>query len=81
MFAITTDAAGGKQPLSAGKGAKNIGASLGGNGVSGLSSQPALGGGESLCWELGEPCASMLMEGEGRVARGGITAANLLCVP
>lgn len=81
MFAITTDAAGRKQPLSAVKGAKNIRASLGGNGVSRLSSQPALGEGEGLHWELGEPRASMLTEGEGWFARGGIAPANLLCVP
>lgn len=48
--------------------------------MSRLSSQPALGEGEGLRWELGEPRASMLAEGEGWFARGGITPANL-CVP
>lgn len=81
VVAITTDAAGRKEPLSTGKGAKNIRASLGGNGGSGLSSQAMLGEGEGLLWELEELHASMLMEREGWCARGGITPANLLCVP
>lgn len=81
VFAITTDAARRRQPLSRGKGAKNIRASLGGKSRSRLSSQPALGEDEGLFWERGEPCASMLVEGEGWFACGGVMPANLLCVP
>lgn len=65
LFVVTTDAARRKQPLSMGKGAKNIRASLDGNSRSRMSSQPALGEDEGLLWEWGEPCASVLMEGEG----------------
>lgn len=63
VCAITTDAAGRKQPLSTGKGAKNIGVSLVGHSRSGLSSWLALGEGKGLLWELGELHALMLMEG------------------
>lgn len=77
MCAITTDAARKKQPLSTGKGAKNIRISLVGHSRSGLSSQLALGEGECLLWELGELHALMLLEGAGC---GGITTANLLFV-
>lgn len=80
VFAITTDAAGRKEPLSTGKGAKNIRAALDGNSGHRLSSQPVLGEGEGLCWELGEPRASMLMEG-GWFTHGGITPANLCPAP
>lgn len=63
VCAITTDTARRKQPLSTGKGAKNIIISLVGHSRSRLSSQLALGEGECLLWELGELHALMLLEG------------------
>jgi len=81
VFAVTTDAARRNELCSTGKGAKNIGASLDGNGGSGLSSQLALGEGEDLCWEVGEPHVSVLMEGEGWFACGGQTSKPSLWVP
>lgn len=73
VCAITTDAARRKQPLLAGKGAKNTRESLVGCSRSGLSSQLTLGDGECLLWELGELHVLVLL--------WWVTRANLLFVP